>query len=234
MGKVYLIIVLFISLSSYVEAQSQLVDTLRQKYDDKYGLDVLLNNGRKYFPNNNPAKGHPYWVREEPIDADLTVAGKFFPDKKVKYDLNTQQFILIYLDENSREQELVLNSEAVDTIKTAQTCFIRNKFSEPAQPYLQVIHEGRIGCYISSSKMLQYNRSGTNIGYEYTAEKKNYFLLFEGQLHRFSSKSSFLNIFQKSERSRMKKYMVSNHIRFKKMSTNQLQTLIEYGEDIME
>ncbi|RKD91571.1 hypothetical protein [Mangrovibacterium diazotrophicum] len=234
MRKVYLIIVLFVSLSSSVGAQSQLVDSLRQKYDEKYGLDVLLNNGRKYFPNNNPAKGHPYWETATPLRADLTVAGKFFPAQKVKYDLHTQQFVLIYLDENSREQDLVINNEAVDTIKIKEAVFIRNKFSEPAQPYLQVIHEGEIGCYISWSKMLQYNRSGTNIGYEYTAEKKNYFLLREGQLYRFSSKSNFLKIFPKEEKTKLKKYMVSNHIRFNKMSTNQLQTLIEYGEDIME
>lgn len=233
MRKIFLLIELLFCSVGFALAQSNPVDSLAAVYDKMYGLDVLLNNGRKYFPENNPVKGYPYWRSDKSIEGQVDIAGRSFQHQAMQYNLYKQEFVLNYVDYNAQSQQIILNASAVDTIHLDEVKFVKNKFSEIEQPFIQLIHEGKIGCYVAWFKLMQFNQTGANTGYVYTAERKNYYLRNEqNRIVRFHSKSSLLSAFEKEDRAAVKKYLAVNSVHFKGIKDDELKRLIKYCEEI--
>lgn len=219
---------MIVGLGTTALGQTLQIDSLRSDFDKMYGSDVLLNNGKKYFPESKPVIGIPFWKSGDAFSADLTVSGKTFKDQRIKYNLYKQEFLLIYTNSNGQHGQIVLNTAAIDSINTGRYKFILNKYPEIKQPFVQLIFQGHLSCVIGWSKELKCNTMGANAGYQYSNDFHNYYLDYRGTVYRFSNSVSFLRIFSKNERIPIRKYISSNRIRFKKIDDNTLRKLISF------
>ena len=221
--------VLFMVHTSW--GQNGPIDSLRADFDKLYGLDVLLTNGKKYFPDNNPVIGNPFWRSNDPFLADLTISGKTFKNQSIKYNLNKQEFLLLYTNYNGQQGQIILNTSAIDSVNTGTYKFILNVFPEIKQQFVQLIHQGHISCYIGWYKELKFNTLGPYAGFEYTKDFRMPYLVYDGKVYHFINKASFLRIFNLKERASIRKYISSNRFRFRKMDENNLRKLIAYCDE---
>lgn len=212
------------------QGQSLSVDSLRIRYDEAYGLDALLTNGKKYIPQNNAVKGHPFWKSEDVFPATITVSGRTFTHQWLKYDLNNQQFVLFYTNYNGQPGQIILHHPVIDSVRMENSLFIPNRHPLIRQPFVQQIHKGKLSCTIAWSKDLTLNNMGHQAGYQYSKQHAQYYLHYKESDYRFNSKSSFLRIFNPMERAEIRKYISSHHLKFKKMNDQQLRDLIIFCE----
>jgi len=224
-------VILFISGKGY--GQTLPVDSLRADFDKLYGLDVLLNNGKKYFPDKNPIIGHPFWRSKDPFLADLTLSGKTFNDQSLKYNLDKQEFILVYTNYNGQQGQIILNTSVIDSVTAPTFKFVPNKYPEIKHQFVQLIYQGRLSCYIGWYKELKISSiNGTKSGYQFSDEFHKYYLVYNEKVCRFSNKSSFLRIFNKTERVSIRKYFSANRFRFNGLDDHELRKLIVYCDEI--
>lgn len=213
--------------------QSNTVDSLRTRYDEFYGLDALLTNGKKYIPPDHTVKSHPFWKSEEVHPGILTLSGRTFTHQQLKYDLNRQHFVLFYTNYNGQPGQIVLHNQVIDSVRLGNSLFIANHNPTIRQPFIQLIRKGRLTCTIAWSKDLVLNNMGQNAGYQYSKQHSQFYLNYKGSDYRFSNKSSFLRIFTPGERASIRKYLSSNRLKFKKMNDQQLRDLIIFCEQTL-
>jgi hypothetical protein len=230
MLKFLQVILIVTGVCPVVFGQGDSIDSLRIEYDKSYGLDVLLNNGRKYFPDSNPVTGHPFWISQNSYYADITMKGKTFSSEKIKFNSYKQEFVLFYTNLNNQSDQIVLNSDGIDSVRIGEILFIPSPLPGIKQKFVQQIYQGKLDCYIGWSKELQFNRTGVDIGYIYSKDNQSKYLLCKDVLYRFKSRSSFLDIFSGYKKGLIRKYLASRHQRFKKMNEDELRKLMVYCE----
>ena len=230
--RIFFILCFIFFIVSPGEGQVVKIDSLRTNFDKLYGLDVLLNNGKKYFPDYNPIKGHPFWRSKDPFIGDITISGKTFKDQQLKYNINKQEFILFYINFNNQEGQIILNPSVIDSVNIGVYHFVPNKFPDIDNKFIQQIHSGNYSCYVGWSKELQVNTAGSIAGYNFTNDYCIYYIVHKGIVHRFSNKSSFLKIFPANQRVMIRRYLASNYIKFKKIDDNSLRELVNFCEKI--
>ena len=234
MQKNILVVFLIIFLIGKGYGQSMSTDSLRADYDKLYGLDVLLNNGKKYFPDKNPIVGHAFWKSKDPFLADVTISGRTFKNQSIKYNLDKQEFLLIYTNFNGQQGQIILNTSVIDSVNSRSFCFVPNIHPEIKQQFVQLIYQGRLLCYIGWYKELKISSiNGVKSGYEFSDDFHKNYLVYKGTVYRFSNKSSFLRIFTKTERSSIRKYFSANRITLRSLDDIKLKKLIAYCDEIL-
>nr|MBD3621161.1 hypothetical protein [Sunxiuqinia sp.] len=221
---------LFLVLVVPVSGQSDWIDSLHTQYDKYYGLDMLLHNGEKYVAEVNPVEGHPFWQGEKTFMADVYLDGKVFSNQKLRYHLHRQEFILSYIDYNQQPNQIVLNRSAIDSIRKGDLLFVQNHHPDIEQPLLQLIFKGELICYVGYKKDLNFHSQGSDIGYEYTEEICDYYLVYQDEVYNFRKKGKFLNIFPKEHRLEIRRFMSSQNLRFKSIDAAGLKKLVAYCE----
>jgi hypothetical protein len=228
----FICVVLFIAGKGY--GQTLQLDSLRADFDKLYGLDVLLNNGKKYFPEKNSTVGHPFWRSTDTFLADVTISGRTFKDQSLKYNLDKQEFLLVYTNYNGQQGQIILNTSVIDSVNGRNFSFVPNKYPEIKQQFVQLIYQGRLSCYIGWYKELKIGSiNGTKSGYQFSDDFHKNYLIYRGEVHRFSNKSSFLRIFNKTERVSIRKYFSANRFTFKGLDDNKLKKLIAFCDEIL-
>ncbi len=230
MQKLSLFFLLFIFSGGAALGQSDWVDSLQAAYDQQYGLDMLLHNGEKYVAEVNPIEGHPFWQDETTFIADLFLNGKVFSNQKMQYHLHRQEFILSYTDYNQQPNKIVLNRNAIDSIKREDLLFVQNEHPKIQQPFVQLIFKGELECYIAHKKNLKFRSQGSQIGYEYTDEIREYYLIYKDVVYKFRRQGSFLKIFPKEHRREIRRFISSQNLKFKTIDALRLKKLVAYCE----
>lgn len=227
MRKIHLLIFLLIGIFKIGYGQDRFIDSLRIEYNNLYGSDILLNNGRKYHPTTTQAKGSPFLNQEDILGA-ITVNGRTFSGQKLKYEINKQQFLLSYTDRNNQNYLLILNTPFIDSVRTTDALFIRNKYAEIRQPFVQQIYNGQLKCFASIHKDLDFTSMGVNTGYSYSKELKGYYLVMNGIVHQFSNKASFLKIFPAVKRTPIRTRISKLQIKFRNIDDLKMRQLVEF------
>lgn len=215
-------------------AQTSMVDSLRSKYDQLYGLDMLLYNGEKYTEEVKAIEGHPFWLDQPHFKGTLYIKGNIFENQKLRFNLNKEEFILLYTDYNLQPYQIILNNAWIDSIKTENVLFIKNVFTEIPHYFLQILYNGRMKCLIGREKKLNFQSQGDHIGYHYSNEIKQYYLVIDEKVNSFNRNKNFLRIFPKDKRRKIRQYMTSNRIKIKKISDDNLKKLVVYCEYILK
>ena len=234
MQKIILFICVILFIAGMGYGQTLPVDSLRADFDKLYGLDVLLNNGKKYFPDKNPIIGHPFWRNADVFFADVTISGRTFKDQSIKYNLDKQGFLLVYTNYNGQQVQIILNTSVIDSVNSPDFSFVPNKYPEIKQQFVQLIYQGRLSCYIGWYKELKISSiNGTKSGYQFSDDFHKNYLVYKGTVCRFSNKSTFLRIFSKAERISIRKYFSANQFTFKDLDDSKLRKLIAYCDEIL-
>lgn len=227
-----LVFIIFVSAVN-VFGQISRIDSLRNEYDQLYGLDMLLYNGKKYFSDFNPIQGHPFWGRNDYFKGDIYLKGKVFRNNLLKYDLLKQEFILSYTSNGEQHHPIVLTSALIDSIRTQDAIFVQNNYPEIPQTFVQKIHQGKVSCYISWIKTKYEKLYNNYVRIAVSKEKKDYYLVLDSRANSFHNEKTFVKVFSKKNQKKIKKYLNDNKIRFKGISDKELEQLVLFSESLI-
>ena len=129
MRKNILLLGLVFLIGLNIRGQNSRIDSLKISYDQMYGQDMLLYNGRKYYSAINPIQGHPYWGGSDYFRGDIYLKGKVFRNNLLKYNLLSQEFVLSYSNNQEQHHPIVLVGGLIDSIRISTVLFVRNKFA---------------------------------------------------------------------------------------------------------
>ena len=228
MHKILLILCFLICVAFVSQGQNDSIDSLRTEFDKLYGSDVILSNGRKYFPESISAKGHPFWRDQNAFIADITVSGKRFANQQLKYDICKQKFILLHKSNSGQQNQILLNTPFIDSIRTENVLFVRNSYPAINQPFIQVIYKGNISCVVSLKKDLDFTNIGVNTGYGYSKEIKTYYLIVDESVYEFHNKSGFVKVFPSEKRAAIRNQISLLQLKFQKLNELKLRQLVEF------
>ena len=235
MVKLLFFVSLFLITES-IAGQSLPVDSLRMDYNQMYGLDMLLYNGKKYFSEINPVQGHPFWGSTNDFKGDIYLNGKVFRNCRLKYNLVTQQFILSYTDSKTKEEHhpIILVGAFIDSIRTDHILFVRNQYPEIPQAYVQEIYSRKVSCFLSLYKEVFEKIKDYDIRKAISEEKKEYFIKVPSGVYPFQNTRTFLKIFPKQQQKSIKKYISSNKLSLKNIDDWNLKKLVIYCEKVLD
>ncbi len=147
---------------------------------------------------------------------------------KIRYKLDIQEFILEYTDQFGGLQQLTINRLKIDSVFMNHCTFIRNKYDEIKNDFLQVVHEDNVSCYFTLKKEYRFKNSGIEIGHEYSDEIVTSYLVKDGKSFVFANKISFLRIFPADKRSSIKQFIKDNRIKVKRRIKSDMINLCIY------
>jgi len=191
-------------------------------------MDPYLYSGIKYFPEHFFARGFPFWKEEKPMMADMVISGRLYQNLKIRFNLYSQEFILEYPGRFGGLQQIVLNRLIIDSVFTNDVLFIKNKYSDIKEYFLQVIYEDEISCYFTRKKNYQFDNSGVETGHEYSNEIVISYLVKEGKAYVFTNNASFLKIFPADKRISIRQFLKENRIKVKRKIQTDMVRLFTY------
>lgn len=230
--KIILNIIGLIILTSASYGQNQLRYQQKEFFDNKYGIDVLLHEGKVFYPEINIASGNPYWGAESINEGSIVLNGKRFDKQRIGYNICLQNFILIYNDFNGAEKQIVFDKDKIDSVFIKGSVFIKNPVSKIKKNFVQLIHEGTISCYVGWEKIKEVKSDIEIKGFSYSKEERINYIIYNSILHRFRNKRELLSIFPVEHRNEIRKFLSKNDIGIKSANTEQLKLLIGYIEKI--
>jgi hypothetical protein len=234
MRNVLLSFFTFLVITNSTFGQISKVDSFYTIYDEMYGLDMLLHNGKKYFTDIYSVEGHPFWKGQDELFADLYLQGKIFKNKQLRYNLNAQEFILSYSSSKGEHYPIILTNSLIDSVRAEGIVFIKNMHPEISQSFIQPIYEGNISCFVGWYKDIVFKKSGGRTRSTFSDERKDNYLLIENEIHKFNNKGNFLKIFPKKERKTVRKYWTNNELKLKIIKDEKFRQLIIFCESILK
>jgi len=224
-----ILFVILIDIVSY--GQNELGEAQKEVFNNRYGLDVLLHQGKLYYPEINIASGHPFLGDEGVTVGEIVIEGRRYGDQKLMYNIFLQEFVLVFNDLNGAEKQIVIDPDKIDTVFFANQVFINNQFPQIGKAFIQLVSNGSIPCYIAWGKNKEISSTVGVRGYSFSNEKKAYYLFYNSTLYQFRNNKSFVSIFPEDQQKMIKDYLKTNKYKIGKINPGQLKQLIDFVEE---
>ncbi|MBN2634632.1 MAG: hypothetical protein JXR61_00075 [Prolixibacteraceae bacterium] len=206
----------------------------RHVYDQQYGLDLSLFQGKQYYPESNIVEGHPFWGSGETLNGTVIIDGNCFTEQLLQYDLYHQNFILMIKKKSGALVQIILDAERIDTVLLEDAVFFKNNFPSIGNRFIQQVAEGKnLSCYISWKKQKVIKSTTSTSGYTFTKAERMTFLTYQSNQRVFSRTHQFCKIFPKEYTKAIKQYLSENDIQIRKASLLQLQQLTHFVDQLL-
>lgn len=207
---------------------------LRQSIDSLYGLDQTLYNGKKYFPEHPQSKSSPFLFNDEIKNGTLYFKSKTYHNLKLRYNIYSQQFNLVYINHLDVEQQIILPLEHIDTVKIENYCFVKAPDSILNGGVVQLINgDGlQILCTWRKNYELVYEL-GDPIQ-KYTKAIRIPYLVYKEDLYKIKGNRSFIKCFPKIMRADLRQFVKQEKIKMQHANTDQLQEVINHISTLLE
>ena len=202
--------------------------------DQVYGSNDLLVNGRIYVPMHSLAEGHPYFEIKDWILGDVYTKGNKFEQLKLKYDIELDEFILFFIDKENHNNYIVLNKHYVDSVYVGKFLFVNTavipEISENLG-YCELVYNKQLSFLVKYKKDFKKEYSETKPHGEYSKINANRYITESGILTKVNTKKTLLRYFEPYKKE-IKKYLKKNKINYKKANSGELNTLINYCNEV--
>ena len=224
-----LIITLLLTFPGLIQivAQQPSITEYLAECERKYGSDMDLVNGEKYFNPYRNAMGNPFFF-EEPRKAVITIHEKEFDDQMLRYDIYDQKLVLDYTDLYGASSSLVLRNEWVESFSFDNLRFVKMEGPDGTSEYFQTVNDGPVSCVYRWSKNYQLNLTSGVQSYYFTEPVKEAYLVIGGHFHPFRNNSSFTKAFDQESQKLIKQFMRQSRIKVKRAPDSQIRHLVEY------
>jgi hypothetical protein len=233
--KNFIILSLFVlSLRSSVIAQEPSDD---ERYDynrlyksitEEYGFDQVLVNGIYYEDKYRNKSGHQFFPEDQLYTGDLVFRGKECHDVGMKYDIYDQQLI-VFIQYHNSLMGIIPPIDFISAFRLGDKYF--SKYNLQGEPrYYQVIFDSKkLKClYYWSKHMLDTDDGDRFITYEFSGSKRINYLILNDSLMNYRNNRSFIEIFPKEIKSRIRHYIKDHHVKAAKSSDEVISELITY------
>lgn len=198
--------------------------------NELYGLDPLLYNGRFYtyfIPSGT--KGTPYFNGPDFVNGSVTLRGITYTDLPLKYDVINQQLILQYQRKDGGIKKIIISEAWLESFNLGNAHFELFTMEDSIKQIYQVIGNGSFQILYKWSIYLNLDtKQGGPHNYAFSPLVKKEFLLSENTLMPFKNNKSFVNLFNPSQQTILKKYIKSRHINVKKASDEEMTGLVSF------
>ncbi|MDX2429850.1 MAG: hypothetical protein QNK35_02890 [Bacteroides sp.] len=210
-------------------AQRLLFNQIYSAAEKEYGIHQELINGPLFENKNQDVSGHPYLLNYYSNTGSVIYRGKQYSNLNLRYDINDQQLLLIYLFD-SLEYKLHLQKEFISEFTIENRKFINETFSasEDAEFY-QVFGEDfpiRV-LYFWKKDLSNLYANNPDIKVFSSANKES-FILLNGELYSYKGNRTFANRFSSKPKTAIKEYFRKNKIKVLLVSDNEMELLIEF------
>jgi hypothetical protein len=192
--------------------------------DNKYGLDPVLYNGKKYsFYPAAGIKGHQFLQQPDFVQGELLIAGKDFKNVLLNYDVYNQLLLLKYYDELKAACIIEVSFAWLDGFTIGDRRFIVLTTSNTPTIFESIGEQGLQVLY-SWTKEIRIEPATSNQAF--TAASRSSFLRINEKIIDYRTKKQFLSSFDPLTRSYIQDFLHSRHIRFKQINKQQMEELI--------
>ena len=210
-------------------SQQLLFDQIYSAAEKEYGINQELINGPLFENRNQDAKRHPYFFDYYSNQGSVIYRGKQYSNLNLRYDIYTQQLLLIYLFD-SVEYKLHLQKEFITEFLIENKKFIKAAFGGGADAkFYQVIGEDL------PIKLLYFWRKDLSNLYAsnsdikiFSSEQKDSFILMNNKLFGFNGNSAFARIFSSKTKTAIKRYFREKKIKVKLANDDEMELLMEF------
>ncbi|MFV0266306.1 MAG: hypothetical protein ACK5HT_04135 [Draconibacterium sp.] len=236
--------VIFILVPLNMLAQNQLdqsssdVEKLFKVVENYYPLNDEYTNGFVYNVRNSRIAGDPYFNSPDWLDGTLYINGTKYCHISVKYNLIIEELIVKTKTAQDIERVIVLNKSQLDSFHIGTSLFIHsgNLFAQEQESQFYEVVCGRhqllkvVKHY--EKRFIDTYSSSSPYG-KYSTQKSDVYLFDGVKLTSINSEKSFLTFFEKGVREQIREYFRGNSIKYKNMSVEQLNDLIDYCVEVI-
>ncbi len=191
------------------------------------GIDADLYNGTIYNFGSAHIKGHQYLENEAFETGSIEIDAHTFSDLLLNYDIFHQE-ILFKSGEGFQEKLISLPVGTIKSFSIGPRSFIVVQEENWEVKIYETIGEQDTAFFRSWSKELKTTNDNSIFNYEFSKPSRITYLSDGESLHKLRWRKDVLEVFPETSRSDIKKFMRKNRIRFRKASSNELRTLINY------
>lgn len=218
----FLIIILF-SISETIQSQN-----VSKDYDQVYGLDQTLCNGKKYNYFTTPGtSGHQYLVSPGFETGSVTLKGKIYQDIILNFDIFNQQLLLQFSDGTGKVNIIEVSQAWLQGFRLGKRNFeLLTLEKDPC--FYQVLGEAPVRILYYWRKSLSLSNTIGTSNYVFSTAVRDSFVLMDGKLKPFNSKRSLIRLFEAGHRQEIKSYIRKHKIRIRKASDQVMGEMITY------
>jgi len=236
--KFFFIILIFFSFLGQLVAQTTNVSKAtihwRTLFDNSYGPDHNLINGRKYIDYRPNSVGHPFLGENKIYPGTVVINQRTYKDLNLKYDIYNQELIVRYTDFSGANNLIVLNKEFVSEFIIGNHYFKRYVHPNDGSQFNEVIASGEISCLWYWKKNMTHSVTSVENYYNYMPERKETFLLIDDQFYKYKGTHSFVMQIPESIKEEVTKYIRRNRIRVRSASESQMSLLISHCNNLLK
>lgn len=200
----------------------------------EYGLDHELINGVQFYNRYSRSKGFPYFLQDQYLYGSLTLEGRIYQDVRLKFDIYSQHVELEYKNYSGANNRIITVAEKVDEFSYGEFHFKKLELEQGEKKFYQVIKSTCFTCYIYWDKdLLPLNGSFTYIE-QFSEAKRTLWLDLSGELHEFTSRKDFSELFPEQNRKEIKRYLSKAQFQFRTASVYEIVRTLEAVCNLLE
>ncbi len=199
----------------------------------KYGTDPELINGIQFYNRYFRVLNHPYLFGPESLPGELKLSGKSYGKLLLNYDIYNQSLVLEYTNPSGGINKIFLVSEHVQAFTLGEVEFEKLELDGTGPRFYQVIRPGNLNCFVHWSKNLVPIQNDLRHSGSFTEPAGSFYLQINGRLHSFTTRRSFIGLFAKNTRKKIRKYMRINSLYLRQASPGDLSDLIRYTASVL-
>ena len=246
------ILLVFATFSFITNSEGQSTDLQKtvRYFNNLYGADNLLINGRIYMFPNYQAKGNPFFYGEKIKNCDISINQKIFKDNKALYNIENDNLIILKEINNNR-LFIELNNNLIDSFiisvnpyfNTKQTAplqyettqiekfFVKKKFIKTdSLGFCEVLYQNKITLLKKHKKEFQEKISEETPHGMYSKQKTDLYMKKDNKFISINKKREFFTIFN-SYKKEIRHFMKKNNINYRKINDFKLIKLVRFCEN---
>lgn len=236
--KFFFIILILLSFLGHLTAQTGNVSTStlywRTLFDNSYGPDHNLINGKKYIDYRPKSTGHPFFGENKIYPGTVVINQRTYEGLNLKYDIYNRELIILYTDFSGAENFIMLNKEFVSEFIISNHYFKQYIYPNGRFRFYEVIASGDISCLWYWKKELTHSVTSVENYYNYMPESRETFLLVDDHFFKYKGTHSFLRQIPGSIKEEVTKYIRHNRIRVRSASESQISLLINHCNSLLK
>jgi hypothetical protein len=236
-GRLYLILFVFINISTFLPAQQKQDNTLQAIQDilsysnDYYGEDDDLINGCVYPLPDFRIKGSPYLFDDNWSQGAVYIKGKCYKNLLLKYDLIIEALVLNIKINDNNNRLINLNKSQIDSFLINDRLFVNSRLlisDKSTQSFFELINKNDYSLVIKHKKDFLKTYNDLSPFGRFSSLKSDVSLLHNGILLNANNLNAFLKNYAGIDKKKIKEFVSKNEIKYTSASSHELKILMNY------
>jgi hypothetical protein len=199
--------------------------------EERYGPEIALVNGEKYFYPYRLTSGDPFYPAPEGTEAIIWINGKEYPGQRIRYDLYKQVIVLDYTELSGATGSIILRNKSVDQFVIGSRLFRKFPGEDNGHRFGQVVYEGELGCVFFWKKNYETDMINGEKQHSFSDPFREMYLVRDGQMCFFKNKRTFLKCFPEPDRPVLKQIMKQQQVKIRKSPDIRVHGVLQQYEE---